>query len=128
MENFTTGYFNIGSHQPGAATFSCALVFDGSQAVGFGKVTQAINPPLDLATSLSGTVANIVWGADDTQVIALGGKGLRTPTLANLECSILLDSKSSDNSKARVSYLDERGAWIHLENLPVQVTWIRTPL
>ena len=126
MENHTTGYFNIGNHLPGAATFTFALVLDGSHAVGSGTITQAVSPPLNLKTYLHGTMSSIVWGGDDTQIITLTGGRFPTPmppNEVNVECTLQVDSKNPDKNRASLAYLDANGAWVRLENLPVRVTW-----
>jgi len=129
MTSQTTGHFSIGTHMAGAVTFTCALTLSGGRAVGMGAVTQAINPPLDIDTYLSGTVANIVWGADVTQVIALTGHAYRTPmppNPENVECTMQLDSRNPAKCTASLSYLED-GVWHTLENLPVQVKWQYAP-
>ena len=125
MERHTIGEFNIGTHLPGAVTFTCGLtIFDG-HAAGIGHVTQAVNPALDLTTYLSGTVTNIVWNADDTQIITLTGHAYRLPMPPNpvtVECTIMLDSKNPASNQASLSYLDGH-KWTKQDKLPVQVRW-----
>lgn len=130
MDNFTTGYFTIGQHLPGAATFTCALVFDSGQATGFGKITQEASPPLQLLTGLSGKVTAIASGAEVSRIIALSGNALRGPhwpAPLNVECVMLLGSESAEQATASLRYLDQHDVWIELESLPVQVVWVRRP-
>jgi hypothetical protein len=128
MKTRIVGHFNIGAHLAGAPTFKCILTLSGGRAVGAGSLTQALSPPLDLDIALTGTVAEIVWGADVTQVIALTGgafpAGLPLPPYPqNFESTIQVDSAQPGKGKATVGYLGRDGEWYRLNDLPVQVTW-----
>lgn len=132
MKKRIVGHFNIGTHLLGAATFKCTLTLSGGRVIGAGSLTQALSPPLDLDIALTGTVADIIWGADETQVIAVTGgafpAGLPLPPYPlNFESTIQVDSAQPGQGKATVGYVDNEGQWKRLNDLPVRVTWQTVP-
>lgn len=125
------GIFTIGKRMPGAPLATFHLVFTGGRVTGSGQVTQAVSPPLRVETYLSGTSAEIVWGADEQLNISLNGHEFPTvmpPNPMNVECSIALDSNSNGKdggkSTANLRYLDAGGNWKELRDQPVAVAWL----
>lgn len=130
MQAHTVGYFTIGAQKPGAVTFQCTLTVHAGYVSGMGHVAQAISPPLNTATYVSGTSALIESGADTTQIISLTGHEFPTPmppNPKNVECTIMLDSRNAARNLASLSYIDEQGQWVKLNNQAVKVTWQHAP-
>jgi hypothetical protein len=130
MEGKMIGVFSIGTGMPGAPLFKTVLTFWNGAVSGQGQVTQAINPPLDVTSFLSGSVHEIVWGADVQTVITLTGHQFATPTPpnpVNVDCAICIDSRNMSKAAASLSYMDQSGKWTRLTKLPVKVDWISMP-
>src|SRR5258708_1223534 len=73
----------IGGDKPGAPTFRLELLINGTAVSGVGRITQAISPPLEVRTYLTGRTSLLVFGGDVTRIIQLTGHEFPTPLPPN---------------------------------------------
>jgi len=125
------GSWQIGTQQPGAATLKIHCTFDApSGAVhGLGQLTQATNPPLDMASRLDGDFTYLTVMPDSSHVLVTltgypitqwpshGGTG--PVMLPNLSLRMLLASDWQTGT-ASMRYLLPNGSWQLVESAPVQ--------
>jgi hypothetical protein len=121
------GVFSIGTHAPGAPTLQALLTVPPKSSIvsGHGKLTQATNPPLNIASNFHGVVHALGVGPAK-QVFAVQGSPIPpgligTPVITNL--FIVLDGIWGNKGTASYSY------WIgskfeEISDVPVTVQWL----
>lgn len=124
--------YQIGSNMPGAQTFTINLsVYTPGETVsGIGHIFQATNPPLNIATNLSGqytymTVmpqhSHILVTASGTQIIKWPqGAGVGPVLPTNVELRMVLD-EDWQSGTANYKFLDNEGNWREVTNAPVTI-------
>ena len=118
--------FQIGGGKPGAVTFDVHLVISTptKKVNGAGTLTQSTNPPLDLATFLTGEYTFMTVMPPDQSKILVTAKGVGAvspiePLEAhnvNLRMVLSTDWKSG---VANYDYLRD-GKWNSVDNAPVK--------
>ena len=119
--------YEIGGDKPGAPLFRVNLVVDvpARTVNGSGRITQAISPPLDIATQLHGQfsymtvmprVVHILVVATGYPVVPHGGIGLVEP---NADLRMVLD-EGWKSGTADYKYRDDGGKWVDIEQAPVK--------
>jgi uncharacterized protein DUF1842 len=128
---FTVGY-QIGGKKPGAVTFNLNLVVSTPTKTvhGAGKLTQAINPPLDEPTHLTGEFTYMTVMPNKTSILVTAtGFGpidpLQPLEATNVRLRMVL-SKDWQTGIANFDYLSE-GKWNTVDNAPVTVITVGIP-
>ncbi len=126
----------IGTEQPGAPLFTVKLTLDSSNnngyciVKGFGKITQAVYPPLDIKTNLEGvyTIAPFIihdihpisfnlTGFPSVQFPKHGGLGPVIPPNVKLNINL-----SGYESKATYEYrTSPEQSWKTVKDVPVKI-------
>lgn len=122
---------DIGNQMPGAPHARLTLgVYTPAETVsGLVLITQATNPPLEVASNVTGTYTYMTVMPNDTHILIVltgypvvkwpqqGGIG---PVLQpNFEARIVLD-KSWREGVANYKYQDNDGNWHEVQNVPVK--------
>ncbi|MCX7923147.1 MAG: DUF1842 domain-containing protein [Clostridia bacterium] len=128
---FIVGY-EIGGDIPGAPLFKIHFsVYPPEEKVdGMGLITQATNPPLDVATNIHGhyTYMCIMPNVCHILVTATGypivkwpvGGGVGPIIQPNTELRMVL-SEDWKSGTANYKYLDAQGQWHEITNAPVKL-------
>lgn len=124
--------YRIGGDKPGAPTFTVNFsVYTPAEKVsGVGHITQATNPPLNIATNLSGQYTYMCVMPHNCHILitATGypiikwphGGGVGPVIMPNAELWMVLE----DNWKSGVAhykYLDDQGNWHEIKDAPVEM-------
>lgn len=124
--------YAIGGEMPGAPLFTVNLsVYTPGETIsGIGHITQAVNPPLDIATNINGQYTymcvmpkncHILVTATGTPIVKWpqgGGVGPVIPTNMELRMVLTEDWKSGT---ANYKYQDASGNWNEITNAPVKM-------
>lgn len=124
--------YAIGGEMPGAPLFklNLSIYTPGETVSGIGHITQAVNPPLDIATNLHGQftymcvmphICHVLVTATGYPVIKWphgGGIGPVIPANSELRMVLSDDWKSGT---ANYKYMDNEGSWHEITNAPVQI-------
>jgi hypothetical protein len=123
--------YQIGGDKPGAPSFAVHLTVStpGKTVSGFGHITQATNPPLDLATDLKGDFTSMTVMPDQSHILVVatgyppvnwpphGGLGPVILPNAYLRMVLTADWKGG---MATYQHSDGDGTWHSIENVPVR--------
>ncbi|MEO7592981.1 MAG: DUF1842 domain-containing protein [Byssovorax sp.] len=120
--------YTIATRDLGGPLFTASMVVNTVDKVisGAGRITQTVgSPSLDLRTTLNGSYTYMTVMPDKSHILVVasgqGPIGSITPlTGTNVELRMILSSDWS-SGVANYSYRNERGAWVELTNLPVQL-------
>ena len=122
--------YQIGGNMPGAPTFKVHLMVytPDKRVTGFGEITQATNPPLEVATKILGSYTYMTVMPDNTHILVTatgyppiqwpphGGIGPVIPP--NVELRMVL---SDDWSKGTAQYrYYANGSWHEITDAPVE--------
>ena len=117
--------FEIGGQLPGAPLFSVTFtVYTPEQSLaGMGRITQAVNPPLDLATKLDGDFTYMTVMPDQTHVLVVAtgypvvksGGGILPP---NVHLRMVLEADWQSGT-ANYGY-EVDGTWHEVTDAPVR--------
>lgn len=122
--------YKIGGNMPGAPTFITHLVVytPGRRVSGFGTITQAVNPPLNVETKLEGSFTYMTVMPKQTSILvtATGYPAISWPVhvgvgpvlTGNVELRMVL-SGDWKTGTANYSYLDAQGKWHEVTDAPV---------
>lgn len=125
------GCFQVGGHMPGAPAVNLHLGFNApAQSVsGVGQVTQAVNPPLNIASNVTGTYTYMTVMPNNTHIqVRLSGTppvyfpsgaGIGPAVPANLEMIMVL-AKDWAAGDAQYQYRNGLGDWVKIESAPVK--------
>jgi hypothetical protein len=124
--------YQIGGNVPGAVTFNVhfAVSTPARTVHGAGELTQAINPPLDLPTALSGEYTFLTVMPDQSKILVTAtGQGQVNPIqpieATNVRLRLLL-SKDWQSGVANYDYFSN-GKWNSVDNAPVKFITATTP-
>jgi hypothetical protein len=123
--------YQIGGNQPGAPLFAVQLSVytPGEKLSGFGRITQATNPPLDLATKLEGDYMYMTVMPNESHILVVatgyppldwpphGGLGPVIPPNVQLRMVLTADWKGGT---ANYQYRAGDGSWRSVANAPVR--------
>ncbi len=123
--------YEIGGNMPGAPLCKLHLTVNTpSESVhGVGKITQAINPPLDISTKVDGTFSYMCTMSNCTiLVVATGYPIVKWPSSAgvgpvippNFDLRMVLEDDWKSGT-ANYKYMDADGNWHSIENAPVKL-------
>lgn len=134
--NQKTGLFHacyeIGGDMPGAPLFKVNLgVYTPKETIsGVGHITQAVNPPLDLATNLNGNYTYMCVMPKNCHILVVltghpivdcpHGAGIGPVVLPNVTLRMVLD-ESWKSGTANYKYQDADGKWHDIKNAPVKM-------
>jgi hypothetical protein len=125
MSAITSRHFRIGTGMPGAVSADLTLHFsDDGDVSGNAMLKQSTNPPLNMASIVTGHDASYSNIAGITQIISL--TGISDPPLMplayqNLRATIVLHSYEPGTGTAELQYRPVSGPWMVLKDLPVTV-------
>ena len=123
--------YNIGAGLPGAPNFYLGLLVNTPDKVvsGAGRITQAVNPPVDVRTNVNGTYTYMATMKDvHILVVATGYPvvdwpphgGIGPVLLPNLHLRMVL-AQDWASGTATYKYLNASGEWIEVDNVPVKL-------
>lgn len=124
--------YEIGGEMPGAPLFKVnfSVYTPGETVHGMGHITQATNPPLDIATNLSGqyTYMCLMPKSCHILVTATGhpmikwpqGGGIGPVIPPNVELRMVLNEDWKSGT-ANYKYMDSKGMWHEVTNAPVKI-------
>jgi hypothetical protein len=117
--------FQIGGNKPGAVTFDVHFVVSTPTRAlhGAGRLTQSINPPLDLPTILTGEYTFMTVMPDQSKILVTAvGHGPLSPIqpleATNVRLRMVL-SKDWQSGVANYDYFSD-DKWNSVENAPVK--------
>lgn len=121
--------YRIGTGQPGAPTFTVHLVISAPNraANGAGQITQAVNPPLQLPTSLSGEYTYMTVMPDNSKILlTLRGEGPINPIqpllASNVRVWLVLSTDwQSGTANYEYRYGNDSNNWQKIEGVPVKL-------
>jgi len=120
--NYTIATANIGE-----PVFFLSMTVNTVDKVinGAGRITQSINPPVDVRTSLHGSYTTMTVMPDKSHILVVasgqGPIGSITPlTGINVELRMIMSSDWK-SGVANYRYLNAQGAWIEVSNMPVNL-------
>lgn len=125
------GCFQVGGNMAGAATVNLHLGFNApTQAVsGLAQVTQAVNPPLNMASNVDGaySVMTVMPNNTHIQVRLTGtppvyfppGTGIGPVIPSNLDMVMVLN-KDWKTGDAQYQYRSGLGDWVKVDSAPVK--------
>jgi len=127
-----TACYNIGGQMPGAPLFHTSLAVNTptESLSGMGRITQAVNPPLDIHTRLRGDFTYMTVMPKNTHIliVATGYPMVHWPSHSGvgpvLPPNVHLRMVLSENWKsgtANYSYQNPAGKWTNIRNAPVQM-------
>jgi len=123
-----TGDFKIGTGAPGAPLLRAILTVpqNSSTVTGQGRLTQAINPPLNFNSAFHGMVHVLVLPPGPArQVYALQGTALPPLLGAPHVTQLLITLEGIWGTKGTATYQYAVGSQIHdIKDAPVSVTWL----
>jgi hypothetical protein len=129
--------YDIGGNMPGAPLFKVNLsVFTPGETVhGIGHITQATNPPLDVATKLSGQYTYMCVMPESCHILVTAtgypvikwpqGGGVGPVIPPNVELRLVL-SEDWKSGTANYKYRDGSGNWDEITNAPVKMVSANT--
>ena len=131
MEGLFLACYEIAGDKPGAPLFKVHLsVYTPAKTVtGHGQITQAINPPLDIATKLDGSYTYMTVMPRNVHILITaagypilhwppwGGVGPVIPPNVELRMVLEEDWKSGT---ANYKYVDDNSNWHEIEGAPVK--------
>jgi hypothetical protein len=124
--------YEIGGNMPGAPLFKVNFsVFTPGETVnGIGHITQATNPPLDIATNLSGQYTYMCVMPERCHILVTAtghpiikwpqGGGIGPVIPPNVELRMVL-SEDWKSGTANYKYQDSSGKWDEVTNVPVKM-------
>lgn len=124
--------WNIGTGLLGAPSLNLACTVDTPHQVvqGIGHITQPVNPPVNVATAVSGTFTYMTVMPDETHILVVatgvpvvawpphGGVGPVLPPNFHLRMVLARDWSSGT---AYYRYQNAEGAWIEVNDAPVAI-------
>lgn len=127
--------YDISSHMAGAPAFQILVFYDNASetASGWGRITQAINPPLDINVRLSGNfIFTLEDGAADQYFVFLKGVPLLKwpkdagigPVLPTLVDLVMTLNAGRTEGTANYAYKGDHGQWIEVNGVPVKATQV----
>lgn len=133
MTNPLIATYDISTGLAGAPTLQIHLLFDDitETVLGWGRLTQAVNPPLEIKAWLTGGfLYPLVNGAADQCIVFLkgvplvkwpkyGGIGPELPTV--IDVTLNLNANRTEGT-ANYAYLGEDGKWHEQNGVPVKAT------
>ncbi len=123
--------YEIGKEMPGAPLFKLSLLVytPGEKVNGFGEITQAINPPLDVKTKLEGSFTYMTVMPRNVHILIVltGYPIIHWPSHAgigpvippNVDLRMVLE-ENWQSGTANYKYMDAQGNWKELKNAPVK--------
>lgn len=124
--------YEIGGNMPGAPLFNVnfSVYTPGETVSGIGHITQSINPPLDIATNLSGQYTYMCVMPDSCHILinTLGypiikwpqGGGIGPVIMPNVELRMVV-GEDWKGGTANYKYQDGNGNWHEVTNAPVRM-------
>jgi hypothetical protein len=124
--------YEIGGEMPGSPLFKVnfSVYTPGETVHGIGHITQTTNPPLDIATNLSGqyTYMCVMPKSCHILVTATGhpiikwpqGGGIGPVIPPNVELRMVLNEDWKSGT-ANYKYMDSKGMWHEVTNAPVKI-------
>lgn len=124
--------YNIGTGLDGAPNFHLGLAVNtvDKTVSGSGRITQAVNPPLDVRSNLNGTFTYMTVMPKQTHILVVAtgtpaiqwppGGGIGPVLLPNVHLRMVLDSEWKSGT-AYYKYQDEDGEWHELNDVPVKL-------
>lgn len=124
--------YEIGGQMPGAPLFKVnfSVYTPGETVSGMGHITQATNPPLDIATNLSGQYTYMCVMPKNCHILvtAIGhpmikwpqGGGIGPVIPPNAELRMVL-SEDWRSGTANYKYQDSNGNWHQIADAPVKM-------
>lgn len=116
--------YEIGNNMPGSVFFKCHLMVytPGKTENGYGVITQATNPPLHIESNLQGDFSYMTVMPKDTHIlVVITGYPITGPVGSpNVKLRMAL-SEDWKSGTANYQYLDAKGNWVNIENVPVKV-------
>lgn len=124
--------YDIGTGQAGALNCHLGLAVNTVDKTvnGAGRITQAVNPPLDVRTNLQGSFTYMTVMPKQTHILVVAtgtpaihwnpsaGTGPALPT--NFELRMVLDADWKSGT-AYYKYLGTDGAWHEVSDVPVKL-------
>ena len=124
--------YEIGGEKPGAPAFriNMSVYTPGETVAGIGHITQAVNPPLDIATNLHGQFTYMCVMPKNCHILVTatgypivkwpqgGGVGPVLPPNVELRMVLTEDWKTGT---ANYKYQDSKGNWHEVTNAPVHI-------
>ncbi|PKM45216.1 MAG: hypothetical protein CVV05_07560 [Gammaproteobacteria bacterium HGW-Gammaproteobacteria-1] len=124
--------YEIGGEMPGAPLFKVnfSVYTPGETVSGMGHITQATNPPLDIATSLGGQYTYMCVMPKNCHILvtAIGhpmikwpqGGGVGPVIPPNVELRMVL-GEDWKSGTANYKYQDGKGSWHEVTDAPVRI-------
>lgn len=112
--------YNIGGNMPGAPLFNAAFLVNtpAKTVVGSGVISQAVNPPLEVNTQLTGTYTYMTVMPKNTHILVVA-EGVDKAKQPNVELRMVLEE---DWKSGVANYKFYNGtAWVEIENAPVAI-------
>ena len=121
--------FQIGESMPGGIIFTLHLTVNTPNELvnGMGRITQAINPPLDIHTKLDGSYTYMTVMPNNSHILVTAsgyppvsmppGSGIGPVILPNCELRMILDS-TWQSGTANYKFLNADGVWQSVNNAP----------
>jgi len=123
--------YEVGKGMPGAPMFKISLlVYTPAEKVnGFGEITQATSPPLDVKTKLEGSYTYMTVMPRNVHILVVltgyppvhwpvhGGIGPVIPP--NVDLRMVLE-ENWQSGTANYKYLDAKGNWVEIKDAPVK--------
>ena len=118
--------FEVGGEMPGAPLFTVqfAVYAPDQTLTGMGRITQAVNPPLDVPTKLQGDYTYMTVMPNLTHILVVangeGPIGSTTPLSGpNAQLRMVLDG-DWQAGVANYRYVGADGTWHEVTNAPVK--------
>ncbi|MGH2720910.1 MAG: DUF1842 domain-containing protein [Actinomycetota bacterium] len=125
--------YDIGTRAPGAPSFAVHLTVStpAEHVTGQGRITQAVNPPVDVSTALDGDFTYMTLMPDTSHILVTltghpivnwpPGGGIGPVILPNVQLRMVL---VEDWSSGTANYRDltDDGTWRTVSNVPVRIT------
>lgn len=117
--------YDIGGDKPGAPLFKInfSIYTPGEIVSGIGHITQAINPPLDIGTTLSGQYTYMCVMPKNCHILitATGHQIIKGPPVipTNVELRMIV-TEDWKSGTANYKYFDKEGNWHEITNAPVK--------
>jgi hypothetical protein len=123
--------YTLGTGLPGAPTFRLSLLVNTPDKMvnGWGRITQAVNPPLDIRTQVNGTYTYMATMKEvHILVVATGYPAADWPPHAgtgpvlqpNLHLRLVL-AKDWASGTAFYQYRDAGDPWVEVNDVPVKL-------
>lgn len=117
--------YRIGNGMPGSVNFNVHLMVytPGERVSGYGTITQATNPPLDVPTKLEGSFSYMTVMPKDTHILVVA-TGYTVEPGTQQEINVELRMVLTDDWKSGVAnyqYRDNSGHWHKVSDAPVKM-------